>query len=142
MRALLDINVLIALFDASHQFHSRARDWLKEHINEGWASSPITQNGFIRVVSQPSYPNHVSPTQALNRLAEATRSEHHRFWAGDISILDETVFDRTRIHGPKQITDTYLLALAVRNAGCFVTFDSSVPMAAVRGATPGHLKTL
>lgn len=142
MRALLDINVLLALFDSNHQFHAQARTWLEENIEHGWASCPITQNGFVRIISQPSYPDHVAPKQAIDHLTKATRSRHHRFWADDVSILDDAAVDRTRIHGPKQLTDNYLLALAVRHAGCFVTFDSSVPVTAVRGATPAHLRTI
>jgi uncharacterized protein len=142
VRALLDINVLLALFDGGHQFHGRARAWLTAHIEEGWASCPITQNGFIRIVSQPGYPNQVAPKQAMDRLTEATASPHHAFWPDDISILDTSVFDRSRIHGAKQLTDAYLLALAVRHAGRFVTFDGSVPLAAVRDATGDALVVL
>lgn len=142
MRALLDINVLLALFDTGHQFHARARAWLQPRINDGWASCPLTQNGFIRIASQPAYPNHVSPTQAMALLAEATHSSHHQFWPDTISALDEGLVDRTRIHGPKQLTDAYLLALAVQHGGCFATFDDRVPLSAVRQAKPEHLAIL
>jgi len=142
LRGLLDINVLLALFDAGHQFHGRAREWLEQHIDEGWASCPITQNGFVRIVSQPAYPNHVSPTEAIERMAEATRSPYHRFWPDDLSILDDAMVDRQRVHGAKQLTDVYLQALAVRNGGCFVTFDDRVAQSAVRGATPSQLRRL
>lgn len=142
MRALLDINVLLALFDGGHQFHERAREWLTAHIDAGWASCPITQNGFIRVMSQPSYPNRLAPKQAMDRLAEATRSPHHSFFSDELSVLDERAFDRTRVHGAKQLTDVYLLALALRNAGRFVTFDDSIPLSAVHGATADNLVVL
>ncbi len=142
MRALLDVNVLLALFDSGHQFHGHARAWLEEQIEQGWASCPITQNGFIRIVSQPAYPNNVHPAQAIDRLAEAARSPHHQFWPDDVSILDSAVADSTRIHGAKQLTDAYLLALAVRHGGCFATFDERVPRNAVRGATREHLRLL
>ena len=56
MRALLDVNVLIALLDGSHIRHRLATDWLERHIDAGWASNPITQNGCIRIMSQQSYP--------------------------------------------------------------------------------------
>lgn len=139
MRALLDINVLLALFDANHQFHGPSREWLAAHIDAGWASCPITQNGFVRVMSQPNYPNRLSPAQAMNRLAKATQTEHHMFWPDHRSVLDEDVFDRSRIHGAKQLTDVYLLALAVGNGGRFVTFDGNVIRSAVRDATEAHL---
>ena len=140
MRALLDINVLIALFDTGHQFHARARTWLEAHIGEGWASTPLTQNGFVRVISQPEYPNQVSTAQAIERLRDATQSPYHVYWPDDVSIVDPARFDPTRIHGPKQLTDVYLLAIAVRQGGCFATFDERISLSAVPGATAEHLR--
>ncbi len=67
---------------------------------------------------------------------------HHEFWPDDVSLLDERVVDATRIHGPRQITDLYLLALAVRHDGAFVTFDGSIAVNAVHGAVKRHLTTL
>ena len=142
MRALLDINVLLALFDTGHQFHAQVRAWLAERIEQGWASCPITQNGFVRIVSQPAYPNHVPPATAIARLAEACQSPYHRFWSADLGLVDGGVVDPMRIHGPKQVTDVYLLALAVRNKGCFATFDERVPLSAVRGATKANLHVI
>ena len=142
MRALLDINVLLALLDADHVDHLRARRWLQEEIHRGWASCALTQNGFVRIISQPRYPSPVPPAQAMDRLARATCSEHHAFWACELSLLDERLVDRSRIHGPRQVTDVYLLALAVANAGRFVTFEHFVPTAAVSGAHEGNLVVL
>jgi predicted nucleic acid-binding protein len=62
MHALLDVNVLIALLDSDHVHHARARAWLKENIRHGWASCPLTQNGCIRIMSQPGYPNALPAT--------------------------------------------------------------------------------
>ncbi len=142
MRALLDINVLLALLDADHMDHARARAWLAREIRHGWASCAITQNGFVRVISQPRYPSPVPPAQAIERLSRATASEHHAFWSCEVSLLDESIIDRSRIHGPRQVTDAYLLALAVNNGGRFVTFDQTVPRDAVASARAGHLVVL
>lgn len=142
MRALLDINVLLALLDADHVDHGRARAWLEAEIRHGWASCAITQNGFVRVISQPRYPSPVPPAQAMARLSRAARGKHHVFWACEVSLLDERIVDRTRIHGPRQVTDAYLLALAVANRGRFVTFDHAVPTAAVGAARAPHLVVL
>ena len=142
MRALLDINVLIALMDESHQHHSVAREWLRRNIGGGWASCPITQNGFVRILSQPSYSRPVPVTQAMVLLENATSTQHHEFWPDDISILGGAGVDRTRIHGARQLTDTYLLALAVRHGGRLVTFDRAIPLSAVSGAMPEHLISL
>lgn len=139
MRALLDINVLLALLDADHVDHLAARAWLASEIEHGWASCALTQNGFVRVVSQPRYPSPVPPAEAIRRLRRAAGSAHHEFWPCELSLLDERRVDPTRLHGPRQVTDAYLLALAVSQSGRFVTFDGSVPLAAVPEARPEHL---
>lgn len=142
MRALLDVNVLIALLDPDHAMHAQATDWLAANVRAGWASCPITQNGCIRVMSHPGYPNPLPAGAVVERLSEAVATPHHRFWPDDVSILDAAVADRTRIHGPRQVTDLYLVALAVRNRGRFVSFDAGIPLAAVRGAERKHLVAL
>ncbi len=141
-RALLDINVLLALLDQTHIDHSRARVWLESNIEHGWASCPLTQNGFVRVISQPRYPSSVTPNQAMSLLAGATATEHHAFWADTVSILDEQIVVRSHILGPRHLTDAYLLALATSQGGRFVTFDRAVPAKAVRGATPANLAVI
>jgi toxin-antitoxin system PIN domain toxin len=141
-RALLDVNVLLALFDADHVDHVRARSWLAAEVGGGWASCAITQNGFVRILSQPRYPSPVPVAVALDRLRGATRTEHHEFWGSDLSLLDPAVFDPTRLHGPRQVTDAYLLALAVAHDGRFVTFDRTVPVDAVARAGSRHLVVL
>jgi Predicted nucleic acid-binding protein, contains PIN domain len=142
MSALLDVNVLISLLDADHSLHTRATKWFAAHARSGWASCPITQNGCIRIMSHPSYPNALPVRSVMDRLAEASASAFHEFWADDISLLDTKISIPTRIHGPRQITDLYLLALAVRHHGQFVTFDASVTMDAIKGAEEKHLLIL
>ncbi|MBW4051337.1 MAG: VapC toxin family PIN domain ribonuclease [Proteobacteria bacterium] len=142
MRSLLDINVLIAMFDPDHVSHEPAIAWFARHAKEGWASCPLTQNGCVRIMSSPAYAN-PQPVQALvRRLAEACGEMIHEFWPDAPSLLDSTVFDATRIHGPRQITDVYLLGLAVRHGGRFVTFDGRIPLQAVRHATEKNLVVL
>lgn len=140
--ALLDINVLLALFDTDHIHHRPARSWLSAEIDNGWASCAITQNGFVRVISQPRYPSPIPPSAAIERLEAATGTEHHAFWHCSLSLLDERVVERTHLHTARQVTDAYLLALAVANDGRFVTFDRSIPLSVVRGAEPRHLVIL
>lgn len=141
-RALLDINVLLALLDADHVDHRRAHDWLDDEIAGGWASCPITENGFVRVMSQPRYPSPVAPAQAIALLAQAAGTEHHEFWPCDASLLDERVIRSSRLHGPRQVTDAYLVALAVARDGRLVTFDRSLALSAVHGAADEHLTVL
>ena len=142
MRALLDVNVLIALLDANHVSHRAAMDWLVANIKMGWASCPITQNGCIRIMSSPSYPNIRAIAQVSERLREATSTEAHKFWPDDVSLLDANRIDVSRLHGARQLTDAFLLALAVHHGGRLVTFDRAVPMAAVISATEEHLVVL
>ena len=134
MRALLDVNVLIALLDADHLHHQTARRWLRDNIRHGWATCPITQNGCLRVMAQPAYPNSLSASLVAQRLREATATDHHRFWPDDLSLLSPEVADWRQVIGPRQITDVYLLALAAKRHGRFVTFDARIAPTAVPGA--------
>ncbi len=93
-RALLDVNVLLALLDSDHVDHGLATDWLDEEIGAGWASCPITENAFVRILSQPRYPSPISPAEAIELLAQARRSGHHAFWPCDVSLLDAQIVDR------------------------------------------------
>lgn len=142
MRSLLDVNVLIALLDADHTLHPSATSWFATHARSGWASSPLTQNGCVRVMSHPGYPNPLPVRSTVERLREACASAVHEFWPDDASLLDGKAVDAARIHGPRQLTDVYLLALAVRHDGRFVTFDAGVPREAVNGAQAKHLLVL
>jgi toxin-antitoxin system PIN domain toxin len=139
MRALLDVNVLVALFDADHSLHAPALRWLDENGGAGWATCPITQNGCIRVMSQPGYPNTTPVVAIADRLREATAHGSHEFWPDDVSVLDDATIDPSRVHGPKQLTDVYLLALAVAHSGKLLTFDRAIPLDAVSGAQKKHL---
>ena len=142
MRALLDVNVLIALLDVAHTSHVAAHQWFGQHAANGWASCPITQNGCIRIMSHPSYRNTRSVHEVMLHLREATKTNVHEFWPDDVSLLDDGVIDATRIHGPRQLSDVYLLALAVAHHGILVTFDTSIALSAVRRATAAHIKVL
>ena len=93
-------------------------------------------------MSQSKYPNPVPMGEVIKRLRDAAATSYHEFWPDDLSILDQTVVDNMRIHGPKQVTDVYLLALAGQHAGRFVTFDSAVPLSAVLRAEKEHLAVI
>jgi uncharacterized protein len=142
MRALLDVNVLIALLDADHASHRSALAWFTENAPQGWASCPITENGCVRIMSHPGYPNAHPVVGIVERLRAATAHETHEFWPDSESVLDARLIDATRVHGPRQLTDVYLLALAVRNGGRLVTFDTTIVTGAVEGAGPQHLERL
>lgn len=142
MRALLDVNVLIALLDAGHVMHDRAMSWLAREIRHGWASCPIVENGVVRIMSQPAYPASRPAAVVAERLAEACASPDHAFWPEDVSLLAPGLIDWNRVLGHRQVTDAYLLALAVRNQGRLVTFDRRISPDAVTGAGAEHLAIL
>jgi uncharacterized protein len=142
MRALLDINVLIALHDRDHIHHERAALWLEANITHGWASCPLTQNGVLRIMSQAGYSSPQPLSVLINMLHNSAATPHHSFWNDDISVLDAAHFQHRHMHGPRQLTDVYLLALAVKHGGRLVGFDQRIPLTAVRGATDEHLVTL
>ena len=141
MRALLDINVMIALLEPDHAFHERAHAWWAVNEANGWASCPLTENGVVRILSHPGYSRNVqfAPRELIKMLHRFSVQTDHEFWSDSISLRDATIFAVDRIHGSRQLTDLYLLALAVANRGRLVTFDEKIPISAVHSATPQHL---
>jgi uncharacterized protein len=136
-RALLDVNVLIALLDSDHVDHQRVRGWVGAEIVHGWASCAMTQNGFVRIISQPRYPSPVPPAQAIGRLARAAATEHHEYWPCSVSLLDDELIDYSRLHAHRQVTDAYLLAVATANGGRLRLSISRFPL--TLSATPARL---
>jgi toxin-antitoxin system PIN domain toxin len=135
---LLDVNVLISLLDAAHVHHETVAKWfLSAPAHEGWATTAITENGFIRIVSQMSYPNmRLTPALAAESLAQLKNGflNSYRFWNGEISLADSKFFDLNALTGAHQTTDAYLAGLAFHHRGRLATFDGGVPWRVVRGA--------
>jgi len=142
-RSLLDVNVWIALLDDAHQFSEEANAFI-ESPEARIATCPLVENGVIRIMAMPSYgrsgglPMH----QVRQRLQQACATLDHAFWPDDVSLRDDTLVDFSRVQGHQQVTDLYLLALAVRHGGRLVTFDRAVALSSVRGATAEHLLVL
>src|SRR6266567_2569271 len=92
---LPDINVLLALADPVHLHHEPASQWFAVASQHGWATCPMTQNGFVRILSNPSYPGvRLSPADAI-ALLETLRQTHaatHHFWPDSVSLCDRTLF--------------------------------------------------
>jgi toxin-antitoxin system PIN domain toxin len=141
MRALLDVNVIIALLDPDHAFHERAHAWWAANQNHGWASCPLTENGVVRIMSHPGYSQKIqfTPADLIGRLRQFAAQSDHEFWPDEISLRDENHFARERIHSSRQLTDLYLLALAVTHQGRLVTFDQGIALSAVPQAGPANL---
>lgn len=142
---LLDVNVLIALMDPAHEFHRAATTWFRKHRADGWATCPTTESGFIRILSNPKYPNiSLSPAQGaelLVRLVEANSSTHN-WWPEDLSMRDAAVFALSNLTSYKQITDAALLAVAAGHGGKLATCDRRIGPGAVRGASTASITAI
>ena len=139
MRAPYDTSCLIAILDKDHSAHTTVSAWFVANIEHGWASCPLTQNGCVRILSQPDYPGTFSVAEAMAGLRDAISSEHHRFIPDDISLLDDALVDVRQLLGHRQLADVYLLALAVAHDARLVTLDRRIPLDAVHGADENHL---
>jgi uncharacterized protein len=142
MRALLDVNVLVALIDRKHVAHSRAHVWLADNLATGWASCPLTENGCLRILTNPRYSAPVSASEVVAALSTAKLAGNHEFWPDDITITSNEMFDHARWQGHQQVTDVYLLALAVKHQGRLATFDGNVAANIVRNGSPEQLIVL
>jgi uncharacterized protein len=144
MRALLDVNVLIALLDPDHTLHDKAHTWWEVNSNSGWASCPICENAVVRIMANPVYSKHArfSPADMIVRLKNFASQTDHEFWPEDFSLSEENVFAGERILSSRQITDLYLLALAAKRKGRLVTFDRNISVSPVRIATQENLHVL
>jgi uncharacterized protein len=141
--ALLDVNVLVALFDPAHPNHEEAHQWFGRTRRRGWATCPITINGCVRVLSNPAYPTvEATAGEVISRLRGLCTDPAHQFWPDGPSLLDPAVFRPEFIAGHQRITDAYLLAIAVRHEGRLATFDRSIPIKSVKGAHPEHAELL
>lgn len=130
---LLDVNVLLALLDPTHAHHAAAHEWFAAE-GASWASCSVTENGAMRIMSHPRYGNAVASTAiAAELLAELCSQPGHVFWPGDLCLLDSPLIDRQRLLASGQVTDTWLLALAVQHGGRLATFDKRLVTDAVKG---------
>ena len=141
--ALLDVNVLVALFFPDHVHHGLAHDWFADYRHNGWATCPITENGLIRVACrQPADEEPIRPATVLDYLRRFCADKHHRTWADSVCLTDTSLFAPQFIRGPGQLTDVYLLGLAAKMGGRLASFDRTIPLAAVRGASAEILQVI
>jgi uncharacterized protein len=134
MTFLLDINVLVSLIDPAHVGHDPAHRWFEERGHKAWATCPLTENGVIRIVGHPKYPDAPGPPSAVAAIvAELRTLSGHVFWPDDISPVGSKYIDAEQILTSGQVTDSYLLALAVVHGGQLATFDRRLSAKAVNG---------
>lgn len=141
MTFLLDVNVLIALIDPGHVAHRDAHVWFAATGSAAWATCPITENGVIRIVGHPRYPNSPgSPAPVAEIVGALRRLPGHEFWPDDVSLVGSPDVDPAKILTSAQVTDTCLLALAKAHGGRLATFDRRLSTAAVAdGKSALHL---
>jgi toxin-antitoxin system PIN domain toxin len=135
-RFLLDVNVLVALIDPAHIQHDHAHNWFSAQGKRAWATCPLTENGIVRVVGHPRYPNSPGTPAAVTEMVQVLRGlGGHEFWPDDISLLDPNHIEATRLLESSQVTDSYLLALASAHDGKLATFDRHLVTSAVVGGS-------
>ena len=129
---LLDVNMLLALSDPMHVHHDTAHRWFSKTGKEAWSTCPLTENGFVRIASHPKYPNRPgNSNHVLSLLRQFCTAQGHEFWAEDISLRNLLQQDIALTYN--QITDLYLLGLAVHKGGKLATLDQHIPLLAVQG---------
>jgi uncharacterized protein len=124
---LLDVNVLIALAWPEHRLHSVARAWFAQNSAKGWATCPFVEVAFVRIVSNPAFSaRSISVAEAVDGLRMSLRDSAHQFWPDSISFLEAAQLIEDRLTGHQQITDAYLVALAMKNRGKLATLDRGI----------------
>lgn len=141
--ALLDVNLLVALFDPDHVHHELAHDWFADNRGRGWATCPLTENEFVRVLSNPAYGSAATgASDLIERLRTFCETRGHVFWGGTISLRDTSIFDTSALVSHRHLTDIYLVAIAKLNRGVLATFDRSIPVRAIVGGRREHLEVI
>jgi toxin-antitoxin system PIN domain toxin len=124
---LLDVNVLIALLWPAHEGHSRAQHWFDKNSRAGWATCSFTQAAFVRIVTNPAFSSDaVTPQEAVKLLSSNLDNPSHRFWGDEISFVQAVQPFERRLKGHQQVTDAYLLGLAIHKKGKLATMDRAV----------------
>lgn len=125
---LLDTNVLVALFWPSHGQHETAVRWFARRRAKGWATCPLTEAGFVRIVSNPAFSRDaVTPREAAGVLAANTAAADHSFWPMGQPFAQGAAFAGVHLVGHQQVTDAYLLGLAIHRRGMLATLDQQIP---------------
>lgn len=126
--ALLDVNVLIALLWPAHDHHDAAHEWFASRGKRSrWATCPLTEMGFVRIVSNPAFsPDALGPADALMLLEHNIGHPEHEFWPDDVGLVEAVGPLAARLQGHRQLADAYLLGLALRRRGTLASFDGGL----------------
>jgi uncharacterized protein len=124
---LLDLNALISLADPDSIHYQAMQQWFDSTGKDDWGVCPLTESGFVRVTTNPKFSGSArTVAQATEILAEFSRFSGYRYWQIMDSWAGLTAPFATRIKGHQQVTDAYLLGMAIREEGVLVTFDASI----------------
>ena len=134
---LLDVNVLIALGDPNHVHHHRVRKWFLSPARQAWATCPIVENGFVRILGQTTYPGFSGgPEDARKVLAAMKAGPGYQFWEDGLSLCDQNQLPH--LTNSKHLTDLYLLALAISRQGKLATLDQRIDPSLVPGGIQAY----
>ncbi|MGH9493898.1 MAG: TA system VapC family ribonuclease toxin [Candidatus Sulfotelmatobacter sp.] len=121
---LVDVNLLVAFAWPEHEFHETAQRWLGKAKSRGWATCPMVEAGFVRILSNPAFSNWVvTPGEAIEALQESFKMPGHQFWSDDITVAEALMPFRSRSIGHRQVTDLYLLSIAMHHNASLATLD-------------------
>lgn len=140
---LLDVNVLLALSWPAHQFHGVVQKWFAANSSKGWATCPLVQAGFVRILSNPAFSARaVTTKEAFEALEANTKHPTHRFWSDDLPLVAVSANLRADRLGHQQVTDAYLLALAIHNRGKLATLDQRLKSLVGNDRERDHLEVI
>lgn len=121
------MNVLLALSVLDHTASGKTKAWFERNGCRGWATCPLTQAGFVRVLANPGVSaGAISAGDALAALAQLLRHPAHQFWPDDLDVSDAVAGFGRLLRSHQQVTDAYLLGLTLRRGASFVTLDRGV----------------
>jgi uncharacterized protein len=124
---LLDVNVLLAMIWPRHEAHAKVQQWLSRSGREKWATCPFTETAFVRILSNPAFSRDaLTPADALRLLEANLAHPAHQFWSDDLGFPQAISSYSPRIVGHQQVTDAYLLGLAIHKKGKLATLDRAL----------------
>lgn len=135
--------MLVALAWPAHEHHAPAQRWFLDRGRERWATSPVTQLGFVRLLSNPAFsPDALTVAEAVELLASNLAQPAHQFWPDSIDVPRALKPLLRGEAGYRQVTDAYLLSLAVRHKGRLASFDRGLAELAKQAQVPGHVELI
>ncbi len=138
---LLDANLLIALTQAAHVHHGEAHGWFGAQPHRRWASCAITQLAFLRLTSNPKVTGcETTPAEAVQALAAMVGSEVHEYWSEAPEPAGLATLQHPALVGHRQVTDAYLLGLAVVHRQRLATLDRGLVSFASAAGHEAHVE--